>query len=128
MGYKIKDKGVFQKYDGTALKSAEEILLPSCDCGIDCCNGIQYWKDYNSTTGVVTNKVTYMKDGVLVVATEEVALADIKAMKALALVPTPTPSPSVTPTISVTPSITPSISVTSSVTPTPTPTPTPSGV
>lgn len=113
MAYKLKDKGVFQKYDGTALKSAEEVLLPSCDCGIDCCNGIQYWKDYNSTTGEVTIKVTYMKDGALVVATEAAALADIKAMKALANTPTPSTSPSPSP---------------SAPAPTPTPTPTPSGV
>lgn len=132
MAYKIKDKGIFQHYDGTALKSAEDILLPSCDCGIDCCLGIQYWKDYNSTTGVVTNKVTYMKNGALVVATEAVAIADIKAMKALALVPTPSPTPSITPTISVTPSITPTVTPSISITPsisvtrTPTPTPTPS--
>ena len=111
MAYKLKDKSVFQKYDGTALKSAEDILLPSCDCGIDCCYGIQYWKDWNSTTGQYTTKVTYMKNGALVIATEAVALADIKAMKALANLPTPTPSPSVP-----------------APTPTPTPTPSASGI
>jgi len=126
--YQIKNKGVFA--NGLKAIEPQDILNPTCDCGIECCDGFLKMKNYSSTTGQTTTAFVYIVNGAFVIANEATARAAVIAFRAIPATPTPTPTPTRTPT--QTPSITPTRSATPTVTPTvtrtPTVTPTPSTV
>lgn len=98
--YQIKNKGVFAKQGFKAIEP-EDILNPSCDCGIECCDGFLKMKNYNSSTGKTTTAFAYIVDGEFVITDEATARQAVKVLTSI--VPpsaTPTPTPTVTPSTS----------------------------
>lgn len=81
--YNIRQKNVLVKSNGKALESSEDILNPSCTCGIECCDGFLKLNSYSSTTGSVGVLYGYILDGQFVFQEESVARAAVKALKKL---------------------------------------------
>ncbi len=72
--------------NGKAIIYGEDLLDASCDCGINCCDGYIKLPNYNSHSGDTTTVALYVVDGELVIDTVEDAIADIKTLKANALI------------------------------------------
>jgi len=95
--YQIKNKGVFAKQEFKAIEP-EDILNPTRDCGIECCDGFLKMKNYSSTTGKTTTAFVYIVDGEFVITDEATARTAVKVLRSASQVsPTPTPTTTVTP-------------------------------
>lgn len=80
-------EGSASKWNGKDKVKVTEIpLMNSCDCTIDCCNGMLILKNYDSTTGDSVPIAMYFVDGAPVYATVDAAKAAIKAFKANPLI------------------------------------------
>lgn len=84
--YNIKNTGLFVTPDGDAVTDPEKLLLPSCKCGIDCCNGLLVLPNYSSISGDSVIAGAYLLDGELVVLPLQEAIDAIAALKANVLV------------------------------------------
>lgn len=104
MAYIIKDKAALQNTNGKALKNSDEILNPSCNCGIECCDGIiKLPISYSSTAGVQGPVYGYVLDGEFVFGDEQTVRTAVKNLKNFVPTPTPSSTPSVTPSSTPTP-------------------------
>jgi uncharacterized protein YjdB len=75
-------EGTASKYNGKEKVKVTEIpLMNSCDCTIDCCNGMLILKNYDSTTGDSVPIAMYFVDGAPVYSTVDAAKVAIKAFK-----------------------------------------------
>lgn len=75
-------EGTASKYNGKEKVKVTEIpLMNSCDCTIDCCNGMLILKNYDSETGDSVPIAMYFVNGEPVYSTVDVAKAAIKSFK-----------------------------------------------